>query len=148
MTETTDSAPVIRPLARVLEVHDADTYLLLLDLHGRGLDENGCVTEWVRLRDYSARELEDTAATDPKGLGRLPGPDAQAVAQQTLAGAGRVVVEVLGPEGGSVSSESFSRYVGWVWVDGQNLGDLLAAQHAVAAGKFEGDPATAANAGS
>lgn len=135
------STPVIRPRAEVLRIQDADTYLMLLDLHGRGLEENGCVTEWVRLRDYSARELTDTAADDPKGLGRLPGPEAAEVATMILGGASEIVVELLGPEGGSVSSESFARYVGWVWVDGQNLGDLLAAQHAVAPGKFVGEVA-------
>lgn len=133
-----DSTPVIRPLAQILRVEDADTYLMLLDLHGRGLGENGCVTEWVRLRDYSARELTDVAAEDPKGLGRLDGPDAVAVATQILAGAGEVVVELLGPDGGRVSSESLGRYVGWVWVDGQSLGARLEAEHAVAAGKFVG----------
>lgn len=139
MTAIGDSTPVIRPLAQVMRLNDADSYLMLLDLHGRGVMENGCVTEWIRLRDYSARELTDTAAEDPKGLGRLPGPQALAVATQILGSAEEVVVELLGPEGGNVSSESFARYVGWVWVDGQSLGELLEAQHAVAHGKFEGD---------
>lgn len=128
--------PVICPAADVSRVHDADTYLMLLDLHARGLDEDGCETAWVRLRDYSGRELDDVAAEDPKGLGRLPGPEAQSIAQELLVKASQVTVELKGPDGAGVAS--FGRLVAWVWVDGQSLGELLAAQRAVAAGKFEG----------
>lgn len=134
--------PIIRPQASIVEVHDGDTFLFLLDLHGRGLEENGCETEWVRLRDFSARELSDTAPTDPLSLGRVTGPAAKEIAATILAAAHQIIVEILGPDSdnASVSTQSFGRYVGWVWVDGQSLGDLLQAQHAVAAGKFEGDP--------
>lgn len=131
-----DSTPIIRPLARVLEVRDADSYLMLLDLHGRGLTENGCVSEWIRLRDYSARELSDTAPEDPLGYGRVDGPAAKNIAASLLANRAQIVVELKGPEG--TGSQSFARYLGWIWVDGQSLGELLVAQHAAVAGKFEG----------
>lgn len=131
--------PVIRPQARLLEAHDGDSYLMLLDLHGRGLGENGCVSEWIRLRDYSARELTDTAAEDPLGYGRVNGPIAKDIAATLLNAAGEIVVELKGPEG--TGSQSFARYLGWIWVDGQSLGELLVEQHAAIAGKFEGLPA-------
>lgn len=134
----TDASPTIRPEATVIHVHDGDTYLMLLDLHGRGLAEDGCETVWVRLRDYSCRELTDTAATDPKGAGRVNGPAAQQIATKTFAAAAQITVELKGPDGNG--AESFGRLVGWVYVDGQSLGEMLVAAHAAVAGKFVGDP--------
>lgn len=130
----------IRVQARPLVVHDGDTYLMLLDLHGRGLNENGCVTEWIRLRDYSARELSDTAADDPQGLGRVNGVSAQGIAEDLLINAAEVIVELVGDDQPThaVSGQSLDRYLGWIWVDGQPLGPILEAHHAVAAGAFEG----------
>lgn len=132
----TEVAPVIRPRAQLVRVHDGDTYLLLLDLHARGLSQDGCQSVWVRLRGYSARELSDTAAEDPKGLGRVDGPAARDAAQAAFAAATEILVEIQGPAG--ASSISFDRLAATIYVDGQDLGVLLEAQHAVAAGAFEG----------
>lgn len=131
-----DASPVIRPRASVLRVHDGDSYLLLLDLLGRGLSEDGCESMWIRLRGYSARELSDTAPMDPKGLGRVTGSEAQSLAQEALVNAEHITVELQGPAGHA--AETLGRCVGTVYVDGQNLGELLAAEHAVAAGVYEG----------
>lgn len=130
----------IRVPAQPIVVHDGDTALFLLDLHGRGLRENGCVTEWVRLRDYSARELADTAATDPLGLNRVDGPTAQQIAGQVLTTAREIIVELVGTDQPThaVSGQSLDRYLGWIWVDGQPLGPILEAQHAVANIAVEG----------
>lgn len=131
---------VIRVRALPLLVHDADSYLLLLDLHGRGLTENGCVSEWVRLRDFSGRELSDTAAEDPLGLGRVNGPTARTLAAKALNGAQEVMVELVGPAEPShaVTGESLGRFLAWLWVDGVPLGPKLAGEHAVAGGAYVG----------
>lgn len=134
------SQKTIRVPARPLVVHDGDTTLFLLDLHGRGLNENGCVTEWVRLRDYSARELTDTAETDPLGYDRLDGPTAQKAAAYALNGAQEIIVELVGTDQPShtVSGQSLDRYLGWIWIDGEALGPVLEQQHAVANVAVEG----------
>lgn len=135
----TDTQPCIRPRASVIRVHDGDTYLMMLDILGCGLAQNGCETAWVRLRDYSARELTDTAPADPKGYGRVDGPTARDIAQTLLNAAGEITVELLGPTAtGTYTVQTFGRFAGAVFVDGQELGELLVAQHAVVSGKFEG----------
>lgn len=133
---------IIRVPARPIVVHDGDSYLLLLDLHGRGLQENGCITEWVRLRDYSARELSDTAPTDPLGLNRVDGPTAQQIAGAALNTANEIIVELVGADQPThtVSGQSLDRYLGWMWIDGQPLGPILEQQHAVANIAVEGNP--------
>lgn len=111
--------PLVCVRAHVLEVHDGDTYRLLLDVLNNRF-QIGAVTAPIRLRDYSCPELSERG-----------GQQARDIASQLLAGADEVLVELKG-------QRSFGRLVGWVWVDGDPLGPLLVQHGAARPGAFMG----------
>lgn len=90
----------------LLDIGDGDTYTMLLDVFGTKY-RSGAISAEIRLRDYSCPELRTAE-----------GKRAKEVATALLTQASEVVVDVKG-------ERSFSRYVGWVWVDGLSLGQLL-----------------------
>ena len=115
------SAPELatRVRARVLDVHDGDTYGLLLDVLGTGF-RIGAVTAQVRLRDYSCPELRQPG-----------GREARAAAASLLLEAKEVVCELRG-------QMTFARHVGWLWADGVAVGPALEKQGHARAGAFMG----------
>lgn len=116
------SAPVDAYVRRVLEVknvHDGDTYLLLID--------QGCGdarTLWIRLHGLDTWEL-----SQPLGAA------AREAAKTALSQATKITVQTFKTKGGE-DVTSFIRYVGDVWVDDVLLADILRA------GGFEKTPAS------
>ena len=98
--------------AEFVRAVDGDTYALRLDL-GKWPVAKVEVVAQVRLKDWKAPELTSTG-----------GPEAQAYAHQVLSGAESIVVRSYYP--------SFARNVADVWVDGVDLGEILAAEGHVA----------------
>jgi hypothetical protein len=125
------SAEIVRPQVALHEVHDGDTYWVLVNwLRDKTPPWNHAELVSVRLRDYSARELRDTAVVDPKGLNRVDGPTATQIAAAVLTSASDITVEFQG-------LDSMGRPVVWVWIDtadgaGLSLGQVLLAKRAVA----------------
>jgi len=97
---------ICRPKARVLDVHDGDTYTMLLDVFRTKFRDRASTAE-IRLRDYSCPELET-----PEGKA------ARDVAASLLSDAIEIHVELKG-------QRSMNRVVAWVWIDGQSLGQAL-----------------------
>lgn len=117
--------PIVRPPVRIVDVHDGDTYLVLVDwkLNRFGPDASQAR---VRLRDYSCPELKQ-----PGSDGLLSGAGARDVAVKLLNEAGEVLVEFKG-------RDSLGRDVCWVWIDGESLGEQLAERKAARPGAFMG----------
>lgn len=100
----------VRRVREVREVHDGDTYRLLLD--------QGCGDArelWVRLHGLDTWELREPL-----------GPAAKSAAEQALRQAQSIVVQTFKTRGGE-DVTSFIRYVADVWVDGTPLVDILRA---------------------
>ena len=108
------TAPIVDYVFRceVLDVHDADTYKLRIDV-GFGV----ATTQWIRLRGVNAPEL----ATQP-------GRDARAFAILALA-AGPVTVRTEKNRLGT-DVRSFVRYVADVWIDGILFADIVSGEAA------------------
>lgn len=118
-------AVVVR--ARLEDVSDGDTYWLLLNFRRKKTPPwRLAEVSHVRLYGYGARESDDRAAADPKGLGRVTGPEATALARSYLMGAKELLVEVTG------LVDRYGRDVCRIWTDGDLLGERLSAAHAVA----------------
>ena len=133
----TDVSPLVRVRAHLHTpdrgdaVHDGDTYWFLLDLGVNGFREGAQVQD-VRLRDYSARELRQGAELDAQGnVIRVAGREAQRIAERLLTGAKEIVVQ-------PTTRDKYGRSVGFVWIDGQSLGEALLAEKAVVHGSFMG----------
>lgn len=100
----------VRRVREVKEVHDGDTYRLLLD--------QGCGDArelWVRLHGLDTWELSQPL-----------GPAARAAALQALAQATTITVQTFKTRGGE-DVTSFIRYVADVWCDDVLLADILRA---------------------
>lgn len=123
---------ISRPEVQFIEAHDGDSYWFqvnwLADKHRPWF---GSEILLLRLRDYGARELLDTAQTDPKNLGRVDGPTAKLMATDTLDRAGSVCAEFHG-------LNDFANPVVWIWIDGQSLGEILLQQKVVGITKTKG----------
>jgi endonuclease YncB( thermonuclease family) len=98
--------PCYRYHATVDRVIDGDTYLLRLDLGFRA-----SVTIPVRVRGYNAPEMT--------GVDRARGTLARATAVLFLSNAKVIVVETY------KDTQSFSRWIGDVYVDGVSIAQLL-----------------------
>jgi len=103
--------PVINYARRVLEVkevHDGDTYRLLID-QGMGDAREA----WIRLQGLDTWEL-----SQPEG------PAARDIAETLLKNAREVLIQTFKTRRNQ-DVTSFIRYVADVWVDGVPLKDLL-----------------------
>ena len=126
---------VVRPQCELIRALDGDTFDILVNWRRRTRKpwQDASVVR-IRLRDYSAREAKDRAKEDPKGLGRLPGPEATQVAEEVMS-SGPLLCEHQG-------IDSMGREVCWMWIDidGQwvSLGELLTEKRVVAPGRKEG----------
>ncbi len=116
--------PIHAELRRVV---DGDTYVMLLDWHQTKF-EKGAQTDHVRLRGWMAREKYAPAEYAPDGtMTRVSGRDAAALAA-TVLGTAKVITLM------SYGRDSFGREIADLDVDGQDLGELLAAAKAVVPG--------------
>jgi endonuclease YncB( thermonuclease family) len=107
---TVPTVNYVRKVARVVRVHDGDTYLFQLD-QGMG-DGREC---WLRLRGIDTPEL-----SQPGGL------EARDFAAAQINGAREIIVQTFKTSTGT-DVMTFIRYVADVWVDGVPLADLLRA---------------------
>lgn len=118
------------PVVEVAEVHDGDTYKLLLDRGGEDL-----WAPWLRLRNYSAPELHDAGGTAAQQT---------AAALLTAFGTTLWVVTHRAARPFKVrryieDDKSFGRYLADVWLDDDKpLGGELVRLGAARAGAFEG----------
>jgi endonuclease YncB( thermonuclease family) len=99
-----------RKVAKVVRVHDGDTYLFQLD-QGLG-DGREC---WLRLKGLDTPELDE-----PNG------PEARVFAAAALVTAKEIVVQTFKTSTGT-DVMTFIRYVADVWTDGVSLADQLRA---------------------
>jgi endonuclease YncB( thermonuclease family) len=107
------SPPVINYARRVLEireVHDGDTFRLLID---QGLGDAREL--WVRLHGIDTPELrkEEPIATQ-----------AREAALHLLTSAENIIIQTF-KTSRQTDVTSFIRYVADVWIDGQSLADML-----------------------
>lgn len=125
---------------RVLEVHDGDTFRLLLDT---GFEK--AAFDWLRLKDFSCPEMR---VKDPVSDHMVDNPAGVRARMGTLALLHNhlatlwVVTHKLAPDEAAKLAENFgetgkalTRYVADVWLaDGMRLGDELVAQGLAAPG--------------
>lgn len=106
------SDPYIRKVLAVKDVHDGDTYRLLVD---QGVGDARDL--WVRLRGLDTWEL-----SQPGGHEARDGVEAY------LRSASNLVIQTFKTRGGE-DVTTFIRYVADVWVDGQHLALWIKAMH-------------------
>jgi endonuclease YncB( thermonuclease family) len=99
--------PPYRYLATLISAHDGDTFTLNVDL---GFHTHAYIN--VRLLGWNCPELSQPG-----------GPEARDLATSLLTNATQLIIET------EKDAQTFARWLGRVFVDGQDLGALLEAHH-------------------